>query len=111
MTVFDKIETSLSRTSGGHLTAELAETLRLAAPMVAQQLGQIAMMTTDLAFIGRLGGEALAAAALAAGLWRRRCAAGQAGAARRPLGGAPDRAADHGVPTARRADPARPRPG
>src|SRR5262252_11198509 len=65
MTVFDKIETSLSRTSGGHLTAELAETLRLAAPMVAQQLGQIAMMTTDLAFIGRLGGEALAAAALA----------------------------------------------
>jgi len=65
MTVFDKIETSFSRTSGGHLTAELAETLRLAAPMVAQQLGQIAMMTTDLAFIGRLGGEALAAAALA----------------------------------------------
>jgi MATE family multidrug resistance protein len=45
--------------------AELIETLRLAAPMAAQQLGQIAMMTTDLGFIGRLSGEALAAAALA----------------------------------------------
>src|SRR6201986_5470590 len=33
--------------------------------MAAPPLGQIAMMTTDLAFIGRLGGEALAAAALA----------------------------------------------
>jgi len=33
--------------------------------MALTQLGQIAMMTTDLAFIGRLGGEAVAAAALA----------------------------------------------
>jgi MATE family multidrug resistance protein len=48
-----------------HLTAELAETARLALPMALTQLGQIAMMTTDLAFIGRLGGEAVAAAALA----------------------------------------------
>jgi len=51
--------------AGNHLTLELTETLRLAAPMAATQLGQIAMMTTDLAFIGRLGGEAVAAAALA----------------------------------------------
>jgi multidrug resistance protein, MATE family len=49
----------------GHLWRELAETIRLAAPMALTQLSQIAMMTTDLAFIGRLGGEAVAAAALA----------------------------------------------
>jgi len=65
MTVTDKVETGIARGSGGHLATELGETLRLAAPMAAQQLGQIAMMTTDLAFIGRLGGEALGAAALA----------------------------------------------
>jgi MATE family multidrug resistance protein len=34
-------------------------------PIAATQLGQIAMMTTDLALIGRLGDEAVAAAALA----------------------------------------------
>jgi MATE family multidrug resistance protein len=64
MTVY-KIETPATEAASGHLTTELMETLRLATPMAAQQLGQIAMMTTDLAFIGRLGGEALAAAALA----------------------------------------------
>lgn len=48
-----------------HLLGELAETLRLAVPLALTQLGQIAMMTTDLAFIGRLGDEAVAAAALA----------------------------------------------
>src|SRR6202034_3904760 len=48
-----------------HLSVELTETLRLALPMALTQLGQIAMMTTDLAFIGRLGNEAVAAAALA----------------------------------------------
>jgi MATE family multidrug resistance protein len=44
---------------------EMAETFRLALPMAATQLGQVAMLTTDLALIGRLGGEAVAAAALA----------------------------------------------
>jgi MATE family multidrug resistance protein len=44
---------------------ELAETTRLAAPMAATQLGQIAMMTTDLALLGRLGDHVVAAAALA----------------------------------------------
>src|SRR5271154_7470515 len=44
---------------------ELIETLKLAAPMALTQLGQIAMMATDLAFIGRLGEDAVAAAALA----------------------------------------------
>ncbi len=50
---------------GGPWRAELAETMRLAAPMALIQLGQIAMMTTDLMLIGRLGDAALAAAALA----------------------------------------------
>ena len=61
----------MARQAGGqptarshHLAAELTETIRLAAPMALTQLGQIAMMTTDLAFIGRLGDEAVAAAAL-----------------------------------------------
>jgi MATE family multidrug resistance protein len=52
-------------TSGNHLALELTETLKLAVPMALTQLGQIAMMTTDLALIGRLGDEAVAAAALA----------------------------------------------
>src|SRR5260370_12044822 len=50
---------------GHHLTLELAETLKLAVPLALTQLGQIAMMTTDIAFIGRLGSEAIAAASLA----------------------------------------------
>jgi MATE family multidrug resistance protein len=45
--------------------AELAQTIRLAVPIALTQLGQIVMMTTDLVLIGRLGDEALAAAALA----------------------------------------------
>ena len=45
--------------------AEMAETVKLALPMALTQLGQIAMMTSDLALIGRLGDEAVAAAALA----------------------------------------------
>ncbi|MBR0773942.1 MATE family efflux transporter [Bradyrhizobium diazoefficiens] len=48
-----------------HLAQEFAETLRLAVPMMLTQLGQMAMMTTDLALIGRLGEDAVAAAALA----------------------------------------------
>jgi len=64
MTVTDKIARARAA-SGNHLAIELSETLKLAAPMAATQLGQIAMMTTDLAFIGRLGDAAVAAAALA----------------------------------------------
>ena len=51
--------------SGRHLAIELTETLKLAVPIALTQLGQIAIMTTDLAFIGRLGNQAVAAAALA----------------------------------------------
>src|SRR3954471_17001814 len=45
--------------------AELTETVKLALPIALTQLGQIAMMTSDLALIGRLGDRAVAAAALA----------------------------------------------
>jgi multidrug resistance protein, MATE family len=56
---------SPSETPGRHLTSELAETLKLAAPMALTQLGQIAMTTTDLVLIGRISDEAVAAAGLA----------------------------------------------
>jgi MATE family multidrug resistance protein len=63
----DKIERGAvaAATPGNHLAIELIETLRLAVPIALTQLGQIAMMTTDLALIGRLGDQAVAAAALA----------------------------------------------
>ncbi len=38
--------------------------VRLALPLALTQLGQIAMMTTDLLLIGRLGDQAVAAASL-----------------------------------------------
>jgi multidrug resistance protein, MATE family len=44
---------------------EFMETLRLAVPIALTQLGQIAMMTTDLALLGRLGDRVVAASALA----------------------------------------------
>src|SRR6201747_1669048 len=71
MTSFDKADrapimaTGSASTTRNRLTVELTETLKLAVPIVLTQLGQIAMMTTDLALIGRLGDEAVAAAALA----------------------------------------------
>lgn len=46
-------------------TKEAMDTLRLAWPIALTQLGQVAMMTSDLAMIGRLGDEAVAAASLA----------------------------------------------
>src|SRR5262249_34239630 len=49
----------------GFWRAELSQTIRLALPMALTQVGQVVMMTTDLVLIGRLGDEALAAAALA----------------------------------------------
>jgi MATE family multidrug resistance protein len=45
--------------------AEIGDTVKLAWPMALTQLGQIAMMTTDLALIGRLGDKAVAAVGLA----------------------------------------------
>jgi MATE family multidrug resistance protein len=66
--MLESVERSLRPQLGApqhHLAEEFGETLRLAVPMMLTQLGQIAMMTTDLALIGRLGEEAVAAAALA----------------------------------------------
>src|SRR3954466_15416948 len=71
MTSLDKIGRAATATPapaavpGRHLAIELSETLKLGAPIALTQLGQIAMMTTDLAMIGRLGSEAVAAASLA----------------------------------------------
>lgn len=52
-----------------HLAVELRETAKLALPMVLTQVGQIAMMTTDVAFIGHIGAEALAGTALASRIY------------------------------------------
>ncbi|MCA1378657.1 MULTISPECIES: MATE family efflux transporter [unclassified Bradyrhizobium] len=54
-----------SRAAPHEFAVEFIEIAKLALPMVLTQLGQVAMMTTDLAFIGRMGVEAVAAAALA----------------------------------------------
>ncbi|MBW7973346.1 MATE family efflux transporter [Bradyrhizobium sp. BR 10289] len=65
--MLDNVQPQQPRQTGvqNHLAQEFVETLRLAVPMMLTQLGQIAMITTDLALIGRLGEEAVAAAALA----------------------------------------------
>jgi MATE family multidrug resistance protein len=44
---------------------EFTETVKLALPIALTQLGQVAMMTTDLALLGRLGDAVVAASALA----------------------------------------------
>jgi MATE family multidrug resistance protein len=44
---------------------ELADTIKLAWPIALTQLGQVAMMTSDLALLGRLGDHVVAASALA----------------------------------------------
>ena len=50
--------------AGALWRAEFTETIKLATPLAVTQLGQIAMMTTDLALLGRLGDHVVAAAAL-----------------------------------------------
>src|ERR1700744_403589 len=44
--------------------AEAREMLKLAGPLILTQLAQMAIMTTDVVMLGRLGKTALAAAAL-----------------------------------------------
>lgn len=44
---------------------ELTDTIKLALPIALTQLGQVAMMTSDLALLGRLGNQVVAASALA----------------------------------------------
>ncbi len=69
MTSFDRVDGRPARADRddaprGLIGTEFAETLKLAIPLALTQLAQIAMMTTDLALIGRLGTDAVAAAAL-----------------------------------------------
>lgn len=47
------------------VAAEFGETAKLAWPMALTQIGQVVMMTIDIALIGHIGAEAVAAAALA----------------------------------------------
>ncbi len=68
MTIFDKAEPAragMTESVRNPTALEFIETLKLAMPIALTQLGQIAMMTTDLALIGRLGDNAVAAASLA----------------------------------------------
>ncbi len=51
--------------AAGLWRAEIDATVKLALPIALTQLGQVAMMTSDLVLIGHLGDGALAAAALA----------------------------------------------
>jgi MATE family multidrug resistance protein len=64
----ERIIASSGDTLGGSpafFRLEAVQTLKLALPMALTQLGQVAMFTTDLALLGRLGGKAIAAVALA----------------------------------------------
>lgn len=66
MTMPGTLTAALRAPAGGALwRTELTETIRLALPIALTQLGQVAMMTTDLALLGRLGDKVVAAAALA----------------------------------------------
>ncbi len=68
MTTLDKaepVQTGMTGAGRSPSVTEFIETIRLALPIALTQLGQIAMMTTDLALIGRLGDRAVAAASLA----------------------------------------------
>lgn len=51
------------------LGAEIRATIALAAPLALTQLGQVAINTTDVLFLGRLGAGSLAAATLAIALF------------------------------------------
>ncbi|WP_245320959.1 MATE family efflux transporter [Bradyrhizobium sp. NAS96.2] len=55
----------VTRRAGHSVAVELSETMKLAWSIAFTQIGQIVMMTTDLAFIGHVGAEPVAAAALA----------------------------------------------
>ncbi|HRL20753.1 MAG TPA: MATE family efflux transporter [Alcaligenes sp.] len=56
--------------SQGHAwLAELQSSLRLGAPLILTNLAQVALLTTNLIFMGRLGSDALAAGSLSASLY------------------------------------------
>ncbi|WP_066512513.1 MATE family efflux transporter [Bradyrhizobium macuxiense] len=57
------------KTRTARLAVELSQTAKLALPSVLAELGQAVMMITDLAFIGHISADALAAAALASRIY------------------------------------------
>jgi multidrug resistance protein, MATE family len=65
MSSLKAITTSATSPAATIWRTDMIETVKLALPMALTQLGQIAMMTTDLALIGRLGDLAVAGVALA----------------------------------------------
>jgi MATE family multidrug resistance protein len=65
MTIPGTIAAGSEPAGKGVWRAELTDTVKLSLPLALSQLGQVAMMTTDLALIGRLSDKAVAAAALA----------------------------------------------
>jgi len=56
---------ALAPAGSGLWRAEIIATVKLALPIALTQLGQVAMMTSDLMLVGHLGDNAIAAAALA----------------------------------------------
>jgi len=62
--MFDAELASATRPAPAAWWAETRATLRLAGPLVATQLAQMAVLTTDIVLLGRLSTEALAAAAI-----------------------------------------------
>jgi len=59
----------LARSTPGLFRAELAATLRLAGPLAAANILQMAVFATDVMFVARLGQEALAASSLAVAIF------------------------------------------
>lgn len=69
MTVLSSPAAAAATPSSALWRAETGATLRLALPLVGTQLAQIAIMTTDVLFMGWLGPEALAAGALGSNVY------------------------------------------
>jgi MATE family, multidrug efflux pump len=65
----DRADQQLRRAAGSGRGAELRATLRLAAPLAAANLAQMAMGVTDMVMVGSLGALPLAAAGLGAMLY------------------------------------------
>ncbi|MFQ5971811.1 MAG: MATE family efflux transporter [Alphaproteobacteria bacterium] len=64
-----RLEVAAAAPAAGAWLEELRATIALAAPLALAQLGQIAIGTTDVLMVGRLGERALAGVALGNGLY------------------------------------------
>lgn len=69
MAVFPRPAALLRSPELAPLRREVRETVRLALPLVLAQIGQIAINTTDVIMVGRLGADNLAAISLGSGLY------------------------------------------